>query len=88
MPSETQMRFTPAHAGNTKCGIAFTGFHQVHPRSRGEYLLENPLCSFDQGSPPLTRGILISTGLKIKVLRFTPAHAGNTDLYPTMSGGV
>ena len=72
------IRFTPAHAGNTYRFRRRCCLYRVHPRSRGEYADITCLVKLRLGSPPLTRGILISTGLKIKVLRFTPAHAGNT----------
>ena len=54
---------------------------RVHPRSRGEYPV--PLWSgrFLQGSPPLTRGILVDEPSTYLYGRFTPAHAGNTFLY-------
>ena len=41
------MRFTPAHAGNTHVNAEEAGSLEVHPRSRGEYLL-----TLHQTDPP------------------------------------
>ena len=49
---------TPAHAGNTITQIRNIVVERDHPRSRGEYAILNILDDHDQGSPPLTRGIL------------------------------
>ena len=74
-------RFTPAHAGNTPdC----RGRHlriEVHPRSRGEYRISVAACFQSSGSPPLTRGIRSFSNPLFQVARFTPAHAGNTQMY-------
>ena len=70
--------FTPAHAGNTESVPAMFLQAQVHPRSRGEYILEGKYFCSRIGSPPLTRGILGSTVSSTSSMRFTPAHAGNT----------
>ena len=72
-------RFTPAHAGNTSETEWRLGIVEVHPRSRGEYLLSMFSSSGYAGSPPLTRGIRKSNIFGICGRRFTPAHAGNTD---------
>ena len=73
-----QSGFTPAHAGNTSCGMSFNAIKRVHPRSRGEYIKEFVQNWLEQGSPPLTRGILMAAFRKGRMSRFTPAHAGNT----------
>ena len=73
-------RFTPAHAGNTESVPAMFLQAQVHPRSRGEYFSVLVPVIRDIGSPPLTRGILRIAVVDICALRFTPAHAGNTEL--------
>ena len=52
--------------------------HRVHPRSRGEYRLSRSACNRFLGSPPLTRGIRPVSFLERHMVRFTPAHAGNT----------
>ena len=78
--SEKELRFTPAHAGNTTKIIGTEGLEPVHPRSRGEYLVISCSLTIRIGSPPLTRGIP-NLNLPIKSChRFTPAHAGNTCL--------
>ena len=71
-------RFTPAHAGNTESVPAMFLQAQVHPRSRGEYFSVLVPVIRDIGSPPLTRGIRLALSKAHTVLRFTPAHAGNT----------
>ena len=73
-------RFTPAHAGNTISHPIFIGSPKVHPRSRGEYEYIESLSKSLPGSPPLTRGILCFINLCNITKRFTPAHAGNTNL--------
>ena len=55
----THTRFTPAHAGNTILDTDPDVFEKVHPRSRGEYTEHNHRIIDIQGSPPLTRGILL-----------------------------
>ena len=75
-----QAGFTPAHAGNTESVPAMFLQAQVHPRSRGEYARVLQLNPFSQGSPPLTRGILMRDIKDLCARRFTPAHAGNTML--------
>ena len=71
-------RFTPAHAGNTRHGSRTTIQMEVHPRSRGEYTVEEVFQSHKSGSPPLTRGIPGNIKTLGGATRFTPAHAGNT----------
>ena len=74
----TSSRFTPAHAGNTRLFFLKSCLPEVHPRSRGEYYLEEGKSNQGLGSPPLTRGIHFSGSPGSKRHRFTPAHAGNT----------
>ena len=74
-----QNRFIPAHAGNTSLTQALELSTWVHPRSRGEYARKQSDCVRSAGSSPLTRGIpFISCG-EVSSMRFTPAHAGNTN---------
>ena len=77
-PCSCRHRFTPAHAGNTLESNPTVLQDRVHPRSRGEYILEGKYFCSRIGSPPLTRGILGSTVSSTSSMRFTPAHAGNT----------
>ena len=72
------MRFTPAHAGNTHVNAEEAGSLEVHPRSRGEYVDQNPKTWKKLGSSPLTRGIPPVPAMAPAALRFIPAHAGNT----------
>ena len=81
-------RFTPAHAGNTWKNRSRARATEVHPRSRGEYTpAPNSLVKVS-GSPPLTRGILLLSIIKHFVIRFTPAHAGNTPKLPKRLFGL
>ena len=58
MAAQTQqLRFTPAHAGNTSYSGLPVQREEVHPRSRGEYSPEIGEKLGKVGSPPLTRGI-------------------------------
>ena len=72
------IRFTPAHAGNTQRKKIRNASGKVHPRSRGEYYLEEGKSNQGLGSPPLTRGIHGKSGDGTNPAWFTPAHAGNT----------
>ena len=72
------LRFTPAHAGNTRNACESNRSIKVHPRSRGEYFIYFSLIYSVLGSPPLTRGIRIQLFCIPFFARFTPAHAGNT----------
>ena len=74
----TSSRFTPAHAGNTRLFFLKSCLPEVHPRSRGEYNFLPASTAPLSGSPPLTRGIPSEyIGFPCPI-RFTPAHAGNT----------
>ena len=75
------MRFTPAHAGNTHVNAEEAGSLEVHPRSRGEYLLTLHQTDPEPGSSPLTRGIPPVPAMAPAALRFIPAHAGNTQTH-------
>ena len=49
-----------------------------HPRLRGEYIYFKSRSAHSLGSPPPTRGILLSGEVKYTKKRITPAYAGNT----------
>ena len=72
--------FTPAYAGNTSGLTPGDGAPMVHPRIRGEYLLQLILTLAVQGSPPHTRGIHVGPGTRKGYTGFTPAYAGNTTI--------
>ena len=69
---------TPAYAGNTissrPCSIVF----EDHPRLRGEHLRFRQIGMAQWGSPPPTRGTLLSRADDLINKRITPAYAGNT----------
>ena len=78
------LRFTPAHAGNTASAWLPVSRARVHPRSRGEYERLLIWQHMPLGSPPLTRGIPVAILLVEAMIRFTPAHAGNTLISPSL----
>jgi len=71
-------RFTPAYAGNTFPSFLIGYSLKIHPRIRGEYLLNGVGKGGVCGSPPHTRGIPTEVDGFTSVGRFTPAYAGNT----------
>ena len=71
-------RFIPARAGNTRSGQTQSGSHSVHPRSRGEHLLDIEVAGASNGSSPLARGTRFAQDEELPVFRFIPARAGNT----------
>ena len=77
----SRYRITPACAGSTyRCQ---PGWHRKedHPRLRGEYKMTTFIKSFQQGSPPLARGVQVSEVCCIVPSRITPACAGSTIAY-------
>ncbi len=73
------VRIIPALAGNTSNSPAATPAPSDHPRSRGEYLLPEPLFLAGEGSSPLSRGIRGLPGSAQPARGIIPALAGNTD---------
>ena len=71
-------RITPARAGNTRSDSRDTSILEDHPRSRGEYPFELDERQLNTGSPPLARGIRLSSTVLPCACRITPARAGNT----------
>ena len=75
-----RIRITPAHAGNTPCGIEPPLQHQDHPRPCGEHSSLVGNANFSLGSPPPMRGTRYFFQIHKLSARITPAHAGNTIL--------
>ena len=74
------VRFIPARAGNTRIWSRNSKRSTVHPRSRGEHVVNVlPLCR-ENGSSPLARGTPAITRTHDRAHRFIPARAGNTGL--------
>ena len=81
LKADALIRNPPAHAGNTlrnprPCADAWN-----HPRLRGEYVNLSEALRVPQGSPPLTRGILMLAIHNLPGCGITPACAGNTYAY-------
>ena len=72
------IRIIPALAGNTIYGRSKQGKTTDHPRSRGEYDLRAQQARKDDGSSPLSRGILMGRADQASLERIIPALAGNT----------
>ena len=79
-PADTAtMGITPAFAGNTLCACSHSSFLRDHPRIRGEYLSYGASTLCHIGSPPHSRGILLSQRHTRLLVGITPAFAGNTE---------
>ena len=78
-------RFIPAHAGNTYHPAPFPDREPVHPRACGEHLVWTGSKRSLPGSSPRMRGTLVLEMEYKDVIRFIPAHAGNTGLSPGCS---
>ncbi|CAB1368093.1 protein of unknown function [Denitratisoma oestradiolicum] len=73
-----QMRFIPAHAGNTACRSQERAPVSVHPRACGEHNAGVSGAPILIGSSPRMRGTLSLLNSAHRPSRFIPAHAGNT----------
>ena len=71
-------RFIPAHAGNTVNLGHSLGFSAVHPCARREHMQDPTADAKNGGSSLRTQGTPALTAAPPTVLRFIPAHAGNT----------
>ena len=76
----TYIRIIPALAGNTRTATPKTRSVADHPRSRGEYRPSASVTVSENGSSPLSRGILGVVHRGRRCRRIIPALAGNT--YP------
>ena len=72
------IRFIPAYAGNSLDMCRSRCTFPVHPRLRGELLIEHHLKPRSRGSSPLTRGTLELILTRQPSQRFIPAYAGNS----------
>ena len=72
------LRFIPAHAGNTPPRKPVTVPAAVHPRACGEHTYSRHRTIGRIGSSPRMRGTRADERAKVEASRFIPAHAGNT----------
>ncbi len=72
------LRFIPAHAGNTAVIIPNPPPRAVHPRACGEHVPEPVRARELHGSSPRMRGTHQVQDVTMLGWRFIPAHAGNT----------
>ena len=72
------VRIIPALAGNTHVSLPASPMRSDHPRSRGEYLPDRGVVLQEEGSSPLSRGILYPISRAIASTGIIPALAGNT----------
>ena len=76
---------TPACAGNTPLIRLRALWSGDHPRLRGEYQCCGITPNLSVGSPPLARGIQEKVINTIPGFRITPACAGNTAVFSSVS---
>ena len=81
-------RFIPAYAGNTLSHQKARSHAAVHPRICGEHSIERAREMIDSGSSPHMRGTLTISSMKVAVIRFIPAYAGNTARRCTGAGRI
>ena len=73
---------TPALAGNTRYLHLLRLALRDHPRTRGEYQINQVHPRLLMGSPPHSRGILGGVMTAVLKMGITPALAGNTHICP------
>ncbi len=78
------LRFIPAHAGNTSRDLVTAAQMAVHPRTCGEHLTGPEKVQNSTGSSPHMRGTPESHAANVTLVRFIPAHAGNTTGKPAV----
>ncbi len=71
-------RFIPAHAGNTTLQVFSFLMSSVHPRTCGEHPNRSAHRALRAGSSPHMRGTHLTGPIVHCLIRFIPAHAGNT----------
>ena len=72
-----EIRFIPAHAGNSIPGSTSDRRGTVHPRACGEQVVRKDYSCRARGSSPRMRGTATTTATPRRCPRFIPAHAGN-----------
>ena len=70
-------RFIPAGAGNSLAGQIYTSARPVHPRGGGEQIWPRRRKASTAGSSPRGRGTGINRPVRLPLIRFIPAGAGN-----------
>ena len=76
-PDRMAMRFIPACAGNASTVAQTRMASAVHPRMRGERVVEATNGNLIGGSSPHARGTHLGCGAVLRHVRFIPACAGN-----------
>ena len=71
-------RFIPAHAGNSPPQVTRRTLPPVHPRACGELDCKHFEDRVDSGSSPRMRGTHRQHERRSALVRFIPAHAGNS----------
>ena len=82
LSADPLIRITPAHAGNTAEESSSAMTTRDHPRTCGEHVTVLCLFKCSSGSPPHMRGTLKMVRPSDIMRGITPAHAGNTRVYP------
>ena len=77
-PARHNLRFIPAHAGNTPARTWQNTIGPVHPRACGEHSATPLRPGAENGSSPRMRGTPEYCARGLISMRFIPAHAGNT----------
>ena len=78
-------RITPAHAGKRDFLISRSSSNWDHPRTCGEKIPRTTPYREALGSPPHMRGKVPHPRIQQADARITPAHAGKSSLYWSMS---
>ena len=83
--ARTASRITPAHAGKSICGPGYLSFGKDHPRTCGEKYAISSISLLVRGSPPHMRGKAEKGHRAEETTGITPAHAGKSTAFPTIS---